>query len=140
MMKTWIISLLLCLSSGVGAAEPVLLEANSPYGFNETVAHLKGAISNQNLRLLRDQDLSRPGVTIRALYFCDFELLKRAYAADRHIGYTLPCRITVTQRDDGVVLSTVNPTYAAHAAHLNTEGLCGEIKSKILEIMWEATL
>jgi uncharacterized protein (DUF302 family) len=140
MMRSWIISLLLCLSSGVGAAEPVLLEASSPYGFEETISRLKTAIGNQNLRLLRDQDLSRPGVTMRTLYFCDFELLKRAYAADRRIGYTLPCRITVIHRPDGVVLSTVNPAYAAHAARLNTEGLCHQIKSKILEIMWEATL
>jgi uncharacterized protein (DUF302 family) len=140
MMRTWIISLLLFLSSGAGAAEPVLLEATSPYGFDETITRLKTAISNQNLRVLRDQDLSRPSVAIRALYFCDFELLKSAYAADRRIGYTLPCRITVTQQSSGVVLSTVNPAYAAHAAHLNTEGPCDEIKSKILEIMWEATL
>lgn len=139
-MKIWTVLLLLCLSSGAGAAEPVLLEANSPYGFEETVTRLKAAIGNQNLRLLRDQDLSKPSLTVHALHFCDFQLLERAYAADRRIGYTLPCRITVIQRPGGVVLNAVNPTYAAHAAHLETGGLCDEIKSKILEIMWEATL
>jgi uncharacterized protein (DUF302 family) len=139
-MRALILTLLTLLGSGVQAAGPPLLETSSPYSLEETVDRVKHALSNQNLRLLREQELAGPPTGARTLYFCDFDLLERAYRINTRIRHDLPCRITVSQRSDGVVLSALNPEYAAHAAGLGVSPMCSELKAKILELMWEATL
>lgn len=92
-------------------AEPGSLMADSPYGFDETIAALRAAIKGMNFRtfapryleqgLIDDTQVDERQVTIR---FCNFQRLYDGLNADPRLGMVLPCRITVLERPDGSVL------------------------------------
>lgn len=132
--------LALLLVAAPAAAGPAVLTVASPHSLEETVVRLRDSIGAHNFRLLREQELGGPGSPVRTLYFCNFEMLARAYRADRRIGYMLPCRITVTEDEHGVRLSTVDPVHAARAAGVDTHDQCSELRAAIVAIMTEATL
>lgn len=122
------------------AAEPPIIEVSSPHGFETTLTRVRTAIESHNLRVLRDETGEVPGVESRSFYFCNFELLRQAYAIERRIGYTLPCRITVRSDGERVLLTAIDPVYAARAAGLPTGELCGRLRSTLEDIMAEAVL
>jgi cytochrome c oxidase cbb3-type subunit 3 len=95
--------------------EPVI-SAESPYTIEETVENLKMAIADQNFTLIRtdfvEHGLVEEGKENKnqvVLHFCNFNFLFQALAIDPRVGIFLPCRVTVTEEQGKVQVSTINP-------------------------------
>jgi len=98
-----------------GDLSPIITMA-SPYGMKETIENIKQAIINQNFTLIRvdylDHGLVAKGHEDKSkvvIHFCNFKFLFNALAIDPRVGMFLPCRITVTEKNGKVQLTTVNP-------------------------------
>ncbi|MCW8935875.1 MAG: c-type cytochrome [Gammaproteobacteria bacterium] len=98
--------------------EPASLIQESPYSFDETVENVKRAITGSNFVHIRDQALTSgfdietkdsPRQTI--IYFCNFSFLYDALKIDPRAGMFLPCRITVTEQQDKVLMMSINPKH-----------------------------
>lgn len=120
----------------------------SPYSLDETVENLKDAIVSQNFILIR-QDLLEHGLFPEEdqdskqviLHFCNFRLLFDALAVDPRVGLFLPCRVTVTETERGVEVSTINPGYLSRL--FNNDELdmyCDRMHGVYMSIMEDATL
>jgi cytochrome c oxidase cbb3-type subunit 3 len=88
----------------------------SPYDFDQTVANVKTAAIAANFKIIRiqkfDQGLVAEGKEDPhrvMVYFCNFPLLNEVLAIDSRVGMFLPCRVTVTERQGKVVVSSINP-------------------------------
>ena len=95
--------------------EPVIT-AESPYSVEETIDNLKSAITDQNFTLIRtdflEHGLVEEGKENKkqvVLHFCNFNFLFQALAIDPRVGIFLPCRVTVTEQDGKVNVTTINP-------------------------------
>lgn len=88
----------------------------SPYSLEETVESLKMEIANNNFKLIRTDYLEHGFVEEGqenkkqvVLHFCNFNFLYEALNIDPRVGLFLPCRITVVERDNKVLMMTINP-------------------------------
>lgn len=128
--------------------EPALLTAESPYDLKTTVANVKRAVIGMNYRIIREQFLEdglvekgqeNPREVI--VYFCNFKTLNDALAIDPRVGLFLPCRVTVTERNGVVTLSSINPRRLSLLFN-NSEldRACDEMHGIYEEILEEATL
>lgn len=127
--------------------EPVI-QFESSYDFEQTLANLKESVVGHNFRVIReqklDQGLAEPGKeNPRAvmLYFCDFGFLNEALAIDPRVGLFLPCRVTVLETRQGVKVMTINPKNLSHLFN-NSEldKACDRMYELYTGIMEEATL
>lgn len=129
------------------AVDKVIIAA-SPYSLEDTVENLKDALVSQNFILIRTDTLEHglieegkenPHQVI--LHFCNFKFLFDALAIDPRVGMFLPCRVTVTETETGVVVSTINPMYLSklfNNAELDT--YCRKMHDVYSAILEDATL
>lgn len=132
---------------GVPDDNPVIV-AESPYTLEETVENLKESIIGQNFMFIRmdylEHGLVEEGLEDKSqviLHFCNFKFLYDALAIDPRIGMFLPCRVTVVERDDKVLVMTVNPKYLGRL--FNNDDLdeaCKQMHDIYSEIIEDATL
>ncbi len=94
-----------------------VITADSPYTVEETIENLKAAIVDQNFTLIRTDYVEHGFVEEGkenkkqvVIHFCNFNFLFQALAIDPRVGIFLPCRVTVTEQEDGKVqVATINP-------------------------------
>ncbi|MFZ5622345.1 MAG: c-type cytochrome [Pseudomonadota bacterium] len=128
--------------------EPAMLVMESPYGLEETVEAVKRAAVGKNFRLIRDQYLEdglfpEDELNTRQVmvYFCNFQFLYDALALDPRVGLFLPCRVTVVERDDKVLVMSINPKRLSHLFNnAELDRACDEMYRLYTEILEEATL
>ncbi len=126
---------------------PVITMA-SPYGMKETINNIKQAITNQNFILIRveylDYGLVKKDKEDRkkvVIHFCNFKFLFDSLAIDPRIGMFLPCRITVTEKNGKVQLSTVNPEYLSRLFNnRELDEACKKMHGVYQSILEDATL
>lgn len=130
------------------SGEPPILEMESPYSVEETLANLERAIVGKNFRVIRIQSLDNGFVPEAQedhhqviVYFCNFAFINQALALDPRIGLFMPCRITVVEHDGVVKVMSINPKY--QSSLFNNEELdrpCDEMYEVYKGIIEEATL
>jgi cytochrome c oxidase cbb3-type subunit 3 len=137
---------------GVGAShdrdELPAITAASPYSMEETIENLKQAITSQNFLLIRtdtlehgliEHELENQSQVI--LHFCNFKFLFDALAVDPRVGMFLPCRITITEQDDKVMISVINPLYLSYLFNnAELDEYCKRMREVYVTILEEATL
>jgi cytochrome c oxidase cbb3-type subunit 3 len=127
--------------------EPVI-QFDSSYDLEQTLANLKESVVGHNFRVIREQKLehglAEPGKeNPRAvmLYFCDFGFLNKELAIDPRVGLFLPCRVTVLETERGVKVMTINPKNLSHLFNNSElEKDCQKMHDLYAEILEEATL
>jgi cytochrome c oxidase cbb3-type subunit 3 len=130
-------------------AEPTAtLVYESPYDLQETIESIKRAVTGKNFRLIRvqtlddgyvEKDRQKPNKTI--IYFCNFNFLNRALGIDPRVGMFLPCRITIVEKDDKVLVMAINPLKLSKFFNNNElDKACEEMRKLYVEILEEATL
>ena len=99
-----------------GGADGATIVVESPYGLEETIESLKMEIANNNFKLIRTDYLEHGFVEEGkenknqvVLHFCNFNFLFEALSIDPRVGMFLPCRITVIEQDEKVLIMTINP-------------------------------
>jgi cytochrome c oxidase cbb3-type subunit 3 len=128
--------------------DDAVIIAESSYTLEETIENLKESIISQNFILIRTDYLEH-GLTAEGqenkrqviLHFCNFKFLYDALAIDPRIGMFLPCRVTVVERADKVLVMTVNPLYLSRL--FNNDDLdeaCKHMHGIYSEIIEDATL
>ncbi len=134
-------------STSAEGEQPVI-QFESPYDLEQTLANLKESVIGHNFRVIREQKLEQglaePGEeNPRAviLYFCDFGFLNKALAIDPRVGLFLPCRVTLLETDHGVLVMSINPKNLSHLFN-NSEldKACQKMHDLYTEIIEEATL
>lgn len=128
--------------------EPLLTVFLAGKRMGEASELLIQAINGNNYSFIRQQAIDnqlvpadRESKSVRILYFCNFELMSRALALDTRTAEFLPCRITLTENNKGVDLTTVNPLWVSK--RLGNDRLheyCEKMKNDYLIIMNEAAL
>ena len=124
------------------------ITAESSYSLEETIENLKAAIVSQNFILIRtdtlEHGLAKEGEedsTEVILHFCNFSFLFEALTVDPRIGMFLPCRVTVTERDSKVMVTTINPLYLSRLFNNNElDVFCKEMHGVYTAILEDATL
>jgi cytochrome c oxidase cbb3-type subunit 3 len=120
----------------------------SSYSLEETIENLEGAIVSQNFILIRTDTLEH-GLTAEGeedskeviLHFCNFKFLYEALKVDPRVGMFLPCRVTVTERDGKVMVTTINPLYLSRLFNNNElDTFCKEMHAVYSAILEDATL
>ena len=93
-----------------------VISAESPYTVEETIENLKNAIADQNFTLIRTDYIEHGFVEEGqenkkqvVMHFCNFNFLFQALAIDPRVGIFLPCRVTVTEHEGKVQVTTINP-------------------------------
>jgi cytochrome c oxidase cbb3-type subunit 3 len=134
--------------SANAVSEDKIIVAESSYSLDETVENVKEAIVSQNFILIRTDTLEHglveegkenPRQVI--LHFCNFKFLFDALAIDPRVGMFLPCRVTVTETDSGVMVSTINPKYLGHLFNNDELDLyCSKMYDVYSAILEDATL
>ncbi len=128
--------------------EDKILVVESSYSLEETVENLEDALISQNFVHIRTDTLEHGLVAEEdenprqvILHFCNFKFLFEALTVDPRVGLFLPCRVTVTEREGRVEVSTINPKYLSHLFN-NTEldTYCTRMRDVYLEILEDATL
>jgi len=125
-----------------------IIEAESSYSLEETVANLKDALVSQNFILIRTDTLEHglvpegeenPKEII--LHFCNFSFLFDALTVDPRVGMFLPCRITVVERAGKVMVSAINPLYLSQLFNnAELDEYCHKMHDLYSVIIEEATL
>jgi cytochrome c oxidase cbb3-type subunit 3 len=124
------------------------ITAESSYSLEETIENLKGAIVSQNFILIRTETLEH-GLTTEGeedskeviLHFCNFSFLYEALKVDPRVGMFLPCRVTVTERDGKVMVTTINPLYLSRLFNNNElDEYCKQMHDLYSAILEDATL
>lgn len=127
--------------------KPTLVYESS-YSFEETVENLKSAAIGANFKIIREQYLNtgiaEPGKEDqrkKIVYFCNFYTLNQAMAIDSRVGLFLPCRITVVQNKENVLVMSINPKLLSNFFN-NSEldKLCQRMYETYLAILEETTL
>jgi cytochrome c oxidase cbb3-type subunit 3 len=130
------------------AAIPAAISMESPYTLEETVENLKNAIISQNFVLIREvtleYGLTREGEEDPSeiiLHFCNFKFLYEALKIDPRIGMFLPCRVTVTEINGKVMVTTINPMYLGRLFNNNElNDYCEKMYDLYTSILEDATL
>ena len=128
--------------------ESASLIYESPYSFKETIENVKRAATGMNFRLIRDQHLDhglvaegRESGKQLMIYFCNFKFLYDALAIDPRVGMFLPCRITVVEQDNKVLVMSINPRRLSRLFNNNAlDDACDEMHKLYTSILEEATL
>jgi cytochrome c oxidase cbb3-type subunit 3 len=135
-------------SARVLESESPVLVRESPYSIEETIEKVKTAVAAANMRLIRIQTLDQGFVeegkenhrqTI--VYSCDFAFLNEALKVDPRVGLFLPCRVTIVQQADKVLVMSINPKRLSRIfnnAELN--GLCEQMYQVYVNILEESIL
>ncbi|MEN8711044.1 MAG: c-type cytochrome [Arenicellales bacterium] len=128
--------------------EPAVIIKESPYSVEETVTNLTNAVGSMNFRLIRIQNLDS-GLTEESkedkkqviVYSCNFNILNEALKLDPRVGLFLPCRITVSQQGDKVLVMYANPK-RMNEIYNNSEldSMCTEMKTVYEDMIDEALL
>ncbi len=125
-----------------------MLQYESSYDLEQTLANLKESVVGHNFRVIREQKLEqglaeagKENPRAVMLYFCDFGFLNNALAIDPRVGVFLPCRVTVLETGQGVKVMSINPKNLSHLFN-NSEldKACQKMHDLYAEIMEEATL
>jgi cytochrome c oxidase cbb3-type subunit 3 len=129
--------------------QPAVLEVNSRYSLQQTVANLKQAIKGSNFRLI-DEHYVENGVRPEAqqrhdqvvLFFCNFDFANQALALDPRVGLFLPCQVTVLRTAAGTVkVMAMNPKFMSRIYNnRELDEACTHMHDTYLQIMEEATL
>ena len=129
-------------------SESPVLVRESPYSVEETVEKVKTAIGAANMRLIRIQTLDQGFVEEgkenqqqMIVYSCDFAFLNEALKVDPRVGLFLPCRVTIVQQADKVLVMSINPKRLSRIfnnAELN--GLCEQMYQVYVNILEESIL
>lgn len=129
--------------------EPAVIINESPYSVEETVKNLENAVTSMNFRLIRIQNLDS-GLTEEGkedkkqviIYSCNFNVLDQALKIDPRVGLFLPCRVTVSEQEDGKVLVIyANPKRMKEVYNNNElDNMCTEMKTVYEEMVDEALL
>lgn len=128
--------------------EPPVIQYESSYDLETTLANLKQSVIGHNFRVIREQlleqGLAEPGKEdhrAMILYFCDFGFLNKALAIDPRVGLFLPCRVTLLETDHGVQVMSINPKNLSHLFNnRELDKACQKMHDLYSEIMEEATL
>jgi cytochrome c oxidase cbb3-type subunit 3 len=128
--------------------DDAVIVVESSYTLEETIENLKESIISQNFILIRtdylEHGLIEEGQENKRqviMHFCNFRFLFDALAIDPRIGMFLPCRVTVVERADKVLVMTVNPLYLSRL--FNNDDLdeaCKQMHGIYSEILEDATL
>ncbi len=129
-------------------SEPPSLIVDSPYSFEETIENLKRSISGSNFVHIRDQALLEGFTTQKEplhrqmiIYFCNFSFLYEALKIDPRVGMFLPCRITVTETDDGVQMMSINPKHLSQLFNnSDLDNSCDQMYQLYMDILEDASL
>jgi len=127
--------------------EPTYITYESPNSLAETIENVKKAAIGKNFRIIREQYLNEGLVEAgkenkkqMMVYFCNFDFLNRALAIDPRVGLFLPCRLTITEENGKVTVSTINPLYMS--SFFNNEELdklCHEMHQVYTDMVEEST-
>jgi len=135
-------------SARVLESESPVLVRESPYSIERTVEKVQTAVGAANMRLIRVQTLDQGFVkegkenqrqTI--VYSCDFTFLNEALKVDPRVGLFLPCRITIVQQADKVLVMSINPKRLSRIfnnAELNE--MCEQMHQIYIDILEETVL
>ena len=136
-------------ANGTAATDvAAVISMESSYTLEETVANLKDAIISQNFILIREDTLEhglveegKEDTSEVILHFCNFKFLYEALTVDPRIGMFLPCRVTVTEIDGKVRVTTINPLYLSRLFNNNElHGYCERMHDVYTSILEDATL
>ena len=134
------------LSAKVIDSENPILVRTSAYNVAETSERVKEAFSRFNMRVIRAVPFNQGMVEPKdenpqqmIVDACDFGFLNQALAVDPRVGLFLPCRVTITQHDDKVLVMTINPKRLS-AIFNNSElnQLCDEMSKLYNDMLDEA--
>jgi len=119
----------------------------SPNSLEDTIANVKKAAIGKNFRIIREQYLNeglveegKENKKQMMVYFCNFDFLNRALALDPRVGLFLPCRLTITEENGKVTVSSINPLYMS--SFFNNEELdklCQEMHQVYTDMIEEST-
>lgn len=137
-------------ASGRGDAPemaPVLVYESS-YDLQETIDNVKRAAVGRNFRIIREQFLDQGLVaegeedTRRVMvYFCNFKFLDDVLKIDPRVGLFLPCRVTVVQQGERVLVMTINPKRLSYLFNnRELDAACDEMTELYESILEESTL
>lgn len=124
-----------------------LISFESPNSLEETVENIKKAVIGKNFRIIRQQYLNEglvePGKENKkqvVIYFCNFSFLYRALAIDPRVGLFLPCRITATEENGKVMVTSTNPlNMSRFFNNQKLDRLCEEMYEVYAEIVEESS-
>jgi len=125
-----------------------VIEMESSYTFEETLANIKRAAKGENFRIIREQ-LFEEGAfpkeqqnTRQAMvYFCNFKFVNRAINIDPRVGLFMPCRVTVVEKDGVVKLISINPRFMSRFFNnAELDEACDELTTMYRSMIEEATL
>jgi|LGVF01.2.fsa_nt_gb cytochrome c oxidase cbb3-type subunit 3 len=127
--------------------EAPYISYESPNSLEDTIANVKKAAVGKNFRIIREQYLNQGLVKEgkenkkqMMVYFCNFDFLNRALAIDPRVGLFLPCRLTITEENGKVTVSSINPLYMS--SFFNNEELdklCQEMYQVYTDMIEEST-
>jgi cytochrome c oxidase cbb3-type subunit 3 len=128
--------------------EPIVITRESPYGIEQTVENLKGAVAGMNFRLIRvqnlDTGLAEEGKEDKKqviIYSCNFNMLNEALKLDPRVGLFLPCRVTVSEHAGKVLVMYTNPKRLNEVFNNNElDDMCTDMKTVYEEMIDEALL
>lgn len=129
--------------------EPFILVEESPYGLDKTVERVRSAAIAANFKIIRSDHLEhglvpegQENAKMVFIDFCNFQFLFDALKVDPRVGMFLPCRVSVTETEDGrVLIMSVNPR--ALSRLFNNRELneaCETMYDLYTEIIEEATI
>ena len=127
--------------------EEAVIEMESAYSFDETIAKIKKAAMGENFRIIREQyfeDGAFPEEQVNKkqlmVYFCNFQSVNNAINIDPRVGLFMPCRITISEEDGVVMLRSINPSFLSrfyNNAELDKE--CKELTTMYYSMIEEVT-
>lgn len=140
-MKILLAGILLLLNiASVNAAQPSTFVVNADSSFKQAIQHVKEAVVDHNFRVVRERDLSVKGTRIHAIWFCNFEFLNKAIHLHKRIGYMLPFRITVIERNGKITVLAGDPNKSLKLVNSKIGGICNTITAAYKDILEEVSL
>ncbi len=120
----------------------------SSYDLQTTVKHIKEAVVRENLRLIRVQNLDYGFIEPElenakqvVVYSCGFDFLYQALKVDPRIGLFLPCRVTVVEQDNKVLVMAVNPRKMSELFNNHElSAICDDMYNKYVDLIEGALL
>ncbi|ASF49186.1 DUF302 domain-containing protein [Methylophaga nitratireducenticrescens] len=122
-----------------------ILEKNSPYNYEETLANLDIAISEYNYRIIHKSEI---GSAIRdrgddnfplstVISFCNITYAKEMMLINEQLINDMPCIITVRESTNGVIIGT--RLMDEHVSNNDQARFAARINNNLIKIM-EATI
>jgi cytochrome c oxidase cbb3-type subunit 3 len=134
------------VSAKVINSENPILVRTSAYSVAETSERVQEAFSHFNMRVIRAVPFNQGMVDPKdenpqqmIVDACDFGFLNQALAVDPRVGLFLPCRVTITQHNDKVLVMAINPKRLStifNNSELNQ--LCDEMSKLYNDLLDEA--